>query len=148
MDEDFLLSTETAKELFESCAKNLPIIDYHCHLSPKEIWEDAKYENVGQLFLKGDHYKWKIMRACGIAEDYVTGGKSDYEKFEAFASVLHLAIGNQLAAFRRAQPPVQRVNALGVALGKDYRDNMPLVVRDHPRRRAQLHQLVILALHG
>lgn len=94
MAEDFLLSTETAKELFQKYAKDLPIVDYHCHLSPQEIWEDAKYENVGQLFLKGDHYKWRIMRACGVSEDYITGDKSDYEKFLAFASVIHLAVGN------------------------------------------------------
>ncbi|MDR1701175.1 MAG: glucuronate isomerase [Sporomusaceae bacterium] len=94
MAEDFLLSNTTARELYEKYAKELPIIDYHCHLSPKEIWEDTKYDNIGQLFLKDDHYKWRIMRAAGIAEDFITGSKSDYEKFLAFAAVLPLAIGN------------------------------------------------------
>jgi glucuronate isomerase len=94
MNESFLLSTETAVMLYEKYAKNLPIVDYHCHLNPQEIWEDVKYENIGQLFLKGDHYKWRVMRGAGVSEEFITGTKSDYEKFLAFAGVLHLAVGN------------------------------------------------------
>lgn len=93
MDKDFLLETETAKKLFDAC-KDMPIIDYHCHLSPQEIYEDTPYDNVGQLWLKGDHYKWRLMRACGVEEKYVTGDASDYEKFEKFASIMPLCIGN------------------------------------------------------
>ena len=96
MNEDFLLKTETAKHLFHDYAENLPIYDYHCHISPKEIWENKTYENITQVWLYGDHYKWRIMRAVGIDEKYITGDGSDYEKFLAYAKALSLSIGNPL----------------------------------------------------
>ena len=96
MDEDFLLKTDTAKHLFHTYAEKLPIYDYHCHISPKEIWENKSYENITQVWLYGDHYKWRIMRAVGIDEKYITGDSTDYEKFEAYAKALSLSIGNPL----------------------------------------------------
>ena len=80
MDKDFLLSTETAKRLYHDIASGLPIIDYHCHLDPKEIWEDRRFENLTQLWLGGDHYKWRLMRSAGVPEKYITGDASDWDK--------------------------------------------------------------------
>ena len=96
MDKDFLLSTETAKHLYHDFAASLPIIDYHCHLNPKEIWEDRQFENITQVWLGGDHYKWRLMRSAGVDERYVTGDASDREKFQKWAETIGLAIGNPL----------------------------------------------------
>ncbi|CRZ34304.1 glucuronate isomerase [Herbinix hemicellulosilytica] len=96
MDQDFLLSTETAKTLYHEFAKNMPIVDYHCHISPKEIAEDVRFENITRLWLGGDHYKWRLMRANGISEYYITGDAPDKEKFEKWAQTLELAIGNPI----------------------------------------------------
>jgi len=96
MDQNFLLKTETAKRLFHDYAADMPIIDYHCHINPKEIYEDLQYENITQVWLYGDHYKWRAMRSCGIDEYYITGEASDYEKFCKFAETLEYAIGNPL----------------------------------------------------
>ena len=96
MDKDFLLNTETAKVLYHEAAESCPIIDYHCHLSPREIYEDIRYENITQVWLGGDHYKWRLMRSAGIPEKYITGDAGDYEKFEKYAEVLGKAIGNPL----------------------------------------------------
>jgi len=91
--EDVFLSGETAKKLYDSI-KELPIIDYHCHLNPKDIYENKRFEDIGSLWLDGDHYKWRLMRAAGIDEQYITGKASNDEKFLAFAKVLPLAPGN------------------------------------------------------
>ncbi len=96
MDEDFLLSTDTAKHLYHKIAADLPIIDYHCHLDPREIYEDRQFENITQLWLGGDHYKWRLMRSAGVDEKYITGEASDREKFQKWAETLSLAIGNPL----------------------------------------------------
>ena len=96
MDKDFLLNTETARILYHEAAESCPIIDYHCHLSPREIYEDIRYENITQVWLGGDHYKWRLMRSAGIPEKYITGDAGDYEKFEKYAEVLGKAIGNPL----------------------------------------------------
>ena len=96
MDDDFMLMNDTAKKLYHEYAENLPIIDYHCHLSPEMMLEDKPFENITQIFLGGDHYKWRYMRSCGIDEEYITGGKSDKEKFLAFCKCLGYAIGNPL----------------------------------------------------
>ena len=95
MDETFLLNTETARKLF-AAAKDMPIFDWHCHLSPKEIYENKQPENIAQLWLGGDHYKWRAMRSFGIDEKYITGDASDYEKFKAFAKVMPYLIGNPM----------------------------------------------------
>ncbi|HEX3075253.1 MAG TPA: glucuronate isomerase [Lachnospiraceae bacterium] len=96
MDEDFLLSNETAKRLFHDYAKNTPILDYHCHINPREIAEDRQFENITQVWLGGDHYKWRFMRSCGVDEYYITGDASDKEKFMKWAECLGKAIGNPL----------------------------------------------------
>ena len=96
MDEEFLLSTETAKKLYHEVAEQLPIIDYHCHISPKEIYEDRRFDTITQVWLGGDHYKWRTMRANGATEDLVTGDASDRDKFRAFAAVMPKLIGNPL----------------------------------------------------
>ncbi len=96
MDEDFLLSTEAAKRLYHEYAENMPIIDYHCHISPKEIYEDRRFENITQLWLEADHYKWRQMRSNGIPESYITGDATDWEKFQKWAETLEMAVGNPL----------------------------------------------------
>ena len=96
MDKDFLLSTETAKHLYHDFAADLPVIDYHCHLDPREIYEDRQFENITQLWLGGDHYKWRLMRSAGVEEKYITGDATDREKFQKWAETLGLAIGNPL----------------------------------------------------
>ena len=96
MDGDFLLNSETAKRLYHSYAAKLPIIDYHCHLSPKEIYEDKKFKNITELWLGGDHYKWRLMRSFGIDERFITGDAPDKEKFFAWVKTLQTAIGNPL----------------------------------------------------
>jgi len=93
---DFLLKTETAKMLYHEYAKHQKIIDYHCHVSPKEIYEDKRFKNITELWLSGDHYKWRIMRSNGVSERFITGDASDYEKFLAFATALPKAIGNPM----------------------------------------------------
>ena len=77
MDKDFLLETETAKKLFHDYAEKTPILDYHCHINPKEIAEDRQFDNITQVWLGGDHYKWRFMRSCGVDEKYITGDASD-----------------------------------------------------------------------
>lgn len=96
MDSDFLLSTETAKLLYHDYAENMPIVDYHCHISPKEIADDIHFDNISQLWLGGDHYKWRLMRSNGISEEYISGNAPDRDKFQKWAETLELAIGNPL----------------------------------------------------
>ena len=96
MDKDFLLSTEMAKHLYHEIAEDLPIIDYHCHLNPQEIYEDRQFENITQVWLGGDHYKWRLMRSAGVEEKFITGDASDREKFQKWAETIGLAVGNPL----------------------------------------------------
>ena len=105
MDKDFLLETETAKHLFHDYAENLPLVDYHCHISPKEIYEDRKFDNLAEVWLGGenpdgtyfgDHYKWRLMRSNGISEKYVTGNADSKERIKKFAEALEMAIGNPM----------------------------------------------------
>ena len=95
INDNFMLKTETARKLYAE-VKDLPIIDYHCHLSPKMIAEDYKFRNAYDLFLGGDHYKWRQLRTNGIEEKYITGDADDYEKFRAFARTMPYLIGNPL----------------------------------------------------
>ncbi len=94
MDKDFLLNSETAKTLFHEYADKMPIIDYHCHISPREIYEDKHFENITRVWLGGDHYKWRLMRANGVDEEYITGNASDHDKFIKFAETIEKCIGN------------------------------------------------------
>lgn len=94
--EDLLLTNNTGKRLYEQYAKNLPIIDYHCHLLPQEIYENKEFEDIGEMWLAHDHYKWRAMRCFGIPERYITGDASYYEKFLKFVEILPELIGNPL----------------------------------------------------
>ena len=96
LKEDFLLNTEVSKELYFGYAESMPIIDYHCHVSPKEIYEDKRFDNITELWLSGDHYKWRLMRSNGVDEHYITGDADPYEKFVKFAELMPKAIGNPM----------------------------------------------------
>ncbi len=96
MDENFLLQTKTAQDLYHNHAANQPIFDYHCHINPKEIAEDKRFENITQIWLYGDHYKWRGMRTNGIAEKYCTGDATDWEKFEKWAETVPYTLRNPL----------------------------------------------------
>ncbi|WP_353854588.1 glucuronate isomerase [Bacillus sp. Bos-x628] len=96
LDDQFLLNSQTAEKLYHEFAKDLPIIDYHCHLSPKEIYENKSFQNITEAWLYGDHYKWRVMRANGIPETHITGDASDKEKFLAWAKTVPMTIGNPL----------------------------------------------------
>ena len=95
INDDFMLKNKTAKELYEH-VKDLPIIDYHCHISPKMIAENYQFKNAFELFLGGDHYKWRQMRTNGIDEKFITGDADDFDKWMAFAKTMPLLIGNPL----------------------------------------------------
>ena len=92
----FLLKTDTAKNLYKKYAENMPIIDYHCHINPQEIYEDRKFNSITEVWLGGDHYKWRLIRSNGVAEEEITGKTDDYTKFLAFAEMLPKAIGNPM----------------------------------------------------
>lgn len=96
LDINFLLNSQTAIHLYHNYASKLPIIDYHCHLNAKDIALDSKFENITQIWLGGDHYKWRLMRWCGVEEHYITGEAEDKEKFLMWARTLSKAIGNPL----------------------------------------------------
>ncbi len=96
MDKDFLLTTEASKKLYHEYAEVMPVLDYHCHINPKEIYEDRKFDNITQVWLGGDHYKWRQMRSNGVEEKYITGDASDREKFQKWAETLEMAVGNPL----------------------------------------------------
>jgi len=96
LSEDFLLQTKTARTLYHEHAAKMPIYDYHCHLPAEKIAADARFDNLTQAWLAGDHYKWRAMRANGIAERYITGKASDYEKFEKWAQTVQYCLGNPL----------------------------------------------------
>ncbi len=105
MDKDFLLETTTAKHLYHDYAKDMPLVDYHCHLNPQEIYEDRRFNNLAEVWLGGknndgsyfgDHYKWRLMRSNGIEEAYITGDKEPYDRFIKFTEALEMAIGNPM----------------------------------------------------
>jgi len=94
MGKDFLLQNETAKTLYHKHGVNMPIIDYHCHIDPRQIMENKQFENITQAWLSGDHYKWRLMRTMGVAEDFVTGNATEREKFQKFCETMPHCIGN------------------------------------------------------
>ena len=105
MDKDFILETETAKRLYHDYAAKMPLADYHCHLNPKEIYEDRRFNNIVEVWLGGenpdgsyfgDHYKWRMMRSNGVPEEYISGNKPPYERFLKLAEALEMAIGNPM----------------------------------------------------
>ena len=105
MDKDFLLETDVAKHLYHDYAAAMPLVDYHCHISPREIYENRRFDNLVQVWLGGenpdgtyfgDHYKWRLMRSNGVSEEYVTGGKPAFDRFLKFAETLEMAVGNPM----------------------------------------------------
>ena len=105
MDKDFILETETAKHLYHDYASKMPLADYHCHLNPREIYEDRRFSNLAEVWLgglqpdgsyAGDHYKWRVMRSNGVEEDIITGASDPFEKFMKFVEALEMAIGNPM----------------------------------------------------
>jgi glucuronate isomerase len=96
LDEDFLLQNETARRLYHDFAKDMPVIDYHCHLPPGQIATDKQFDNITQAWLYGDHYKWRAMRTNGVPEEYITGNRSDAEKFQCWAATVPYALRNPL----------------------------------------------------
>ena len=96
MDADFLLQTDTARDLYHNHAARLPIIDYHCHLNPADVAEDRRFRSITELWLGGDHYKWRAMRTNGIDERLITGDASDWEKFQAWAATVPYCFRNPL----------------------------------------------------
>ncbi|MCR5019779.1 glucuronate isomerase [Ruminococcus sp.] len=96
MDKDFVLKNPTAITLYENYAKDMPIFDFHCHLSVEEIYNDKKFSSITECWLGGDHYKWRLMREMGVDESYITGDKSDLDKFMKYAEVMPYAIGNPI----------------------------------------------------
>ena len=120
--DNFLLENNTAVNLYNEYAKDLPIVDYHCHIESKEIAEDKVFENITELWLKGDHYKWRLMRASGIEEKYITGDASDKEKFMMWAKAVESAFGNplyhwtnlELARYFGIDEPLTSLNAENV----------------------------------
>ncbi|GAB3656639.1 glucuronate isomerase [Echinicola sediminis] len=96
INDDFLLRSEMARKLYHDYAKAMPIIDYHCHLSPKDLAENRKFENISQIWLAGDHYKWRAMRTLGVSEKYITGNGTDLEKFEKWAFTVPYTMRNPL----------------------------------------------------
>jgi glucuronate isomerase len=96
LSDDILLESDLAKELYNNFAKDLPIIDYHCHINPNWILEDKVFSDITELWLSGDHYKWRLMRNCGVDEKYITGDADSFEKFKAFCSCLPLCVGNPI----------------------------------------------------
>lgn len=94
--EDFMLETAQARELYHTYAKSLPIIDYHCHISPRDIAENRQFKNLTEIWLAGDHYKWRAMRTCGVDERFITGNASDWEKFEKWAETVPKTLRNPL----------------------------------------------------
>ena len=117
MDENFLLRTKTARTLYHETAEQLPIIDYHCHLSPREIAQNIRFENITRLMLGGDHYKWRAMLSWGVDEQLIRGDGDDKEKFIAYADALSHAIGNPLYHWTHLE--LQRVFGIMEPLTKE-----------------------------
>ena len=122
MNADFLLKNETAKKLYHDHAAKMPIIDYHCHINPQEIYEDKRYDSITEVWLGGDHYKWRAMRSCGVAERYITGDATPAEKFQKWAEAMPNLIGNplyhwthlELQRYFDIQEPLNGSNAMAI----------------------------------
>ena len=116
INDNFMLKNKTAKKIYKA-VKDLPIIDYHCHLQPRQIAENHRFKNAYDHFLSGDHYKWRQMRTFGIDEEYITGNAPDYEKFKAYAKVMPYLIGNPL--FHWTQLELKRYFGIDKVLSED-----------------------------
>lgn len=120
-DKNLLLSSKEAERIYDQI-KDLPIIDYHCHLSDKEIKDDKRFSDVGELWLAGDHYKWRAMRLCGVDEEYITGGKSFKEKFFKYAEIMPKLIGNPLYYWSHME--LVEIFGIDTPLNKDTADEI------------------------
>lgn len=119
--EDYLLQSESAKKIY-SAIKDLPIIDYHCHLDEKAIKADKTFSDIGELWISGDHYKWRAMRLCGVSEDYITGYRSFIDKFNKFAEVLPNLCGNPVYAW--AHMELKQIFGINKPLNSDTADEI------------------------
>lgn len=163
MDRDFLLKSDTAKKLYHDHAEKMPIIDYHCHINPMEIYENKRYDSITEVWLGGDHYKWRAMRSCGVPEKYITGDASPAEKFQKWAEIMPNLIGNPLYHWTHLElqryfgitEPLNGENAMAVyekcsALLKDLpvreiirRSNVKLIcTTDDPADDLKAHELL------
>lgn len=131
MNKDCLLENAAARELYKSVSA-LPIIDYHCHLSPREIFENKPFTDIGELWLSADHYKWRLMRSCGISEEYITGGAPMREKFRAYAGALEFAAGNPLYLWSHME--LSRYFGIDTPLSRKNADMIWEKANDHIRR--------------
>ena len=119
LNEDFLLETKSAQRLYHDYAEAMPILDYHCHLSPADVANDRQFENISQAWLEGDHYKWRAMRTNGVSESYCTGDKSDWEKFEQWAQTVPATFRSplyhwthlELRRYFNVKEQLQRINS-------------------------------------
>ena len=122
LDENFLLHSPTARRLFHEVAKNQPIIDYHCHLSPREIATNHRWANLAEIWLGGDHYKWRLLRANGVAEEVVTGNSTPREKFQAWAETVPFTLRNPVHHWTHLE--LQRYFGIDLLLGPDTADEI------------------------
>jgi len=122
MDDDFLLQSKTAQALYHDYAAKMPIYDYHCHLSPQEIAEDRQYDNLGEIWLGGDHYKWRAMRTNGVSEEFCTGGASWRDKFRKWAETVPQTIRNPLYHWTHLE--LQRYFGINTLLNPDTADEI------------------------
>ncbi len=122
INDNFILKSETARQLYNDYAKDLPIIDYHCHINPKEIAENHKFKNITEAWLGGDHYKWRLIRSNGIAENEITGNADDKTKFDRFAEMLPKAIGNPMYHWTHLE--LKKYFGYDGALSKDTADEV------------------------
>lgn len=136
--EELFLTNRTGSDLYHKYAEHIPIIDYHCHLQPQEIYENKEFEDLGEMWLRGDHYKWRAMRCFGIDEKYITGTATYYEKYMAFASILPRMIGNpiyiwcalELKRYFDIDEPLTENNAQEI-----YDSTKKMIVEKHMTRR-------------
>lgn len=137
-NEELFLTSGTGRELYHKYAEHLPIIDYHCHLNPAEILEDKEFEDLGEMWLRGDHYKWRAMRTFGIDEEYITGNAGYHDKYLAFASILPRLAGNpiyiwcalELKRYFDIDEPVCQANAEAI-----YQKTKAMIAEQHMTRR-------------
>lgn len=133
MDEDFLLNTDTAKKLYFDAAKDMPIIDFHNHLDAKEIYEDKCFDNISELWLEHDHYKWRAMRIYGISEDVITGKADPFERFVSYADTIQNAIGNPLYHWTHLE--LKRYFGIDKTLSKDTADEIYNICNEKLKRK-------------
>ncbi|MGO3636493.1 MAG: glucuronate isomerase, partial [Pseudolactococcus laudensis] len=145
IDKDFLLESTLAKSLFHDAAENLPIIDYHCHLDPKQIAENSRFLSITALWLEGDHYKWHAMRACGIPESEITGDASDWEKFYAWAQTVERLLGNPLYHWTHLE--LKQVFGITELLTAESASRIYKACNDYLAKHEVTAQSLILASH-